>query len=150
MSSLDIWGWNGGRTRAIADLLASDGAVVIVPKLLDPFEGGNDGDGLPPNFDMGARGAEMRRWLATMHFHGKIERKCDGLLQYIRENYHGHPVSAVGFCWGGYVVCHLAAKAPELVSAVIPHPSIHLEQGLYGGSNAALASQVFYEMLCSY
>ena len=42
----DVWGWNGGRTRVIADSLADIGYAVIVPKLLVPaFNGGTDGDG---------------------------------------------------------------------------------------------------------
>ena len=28
----DVWGWNGGRIRAIADTLAGDGYAVVVPK----------------------------------------------------------------------------------------------------------------------
>ena len=43
----DIFGWNGGRTRLIADWLANTGKYyVVVAKLLVPsFRGGTDGDG---------------------------------------------------------------------------------------------------------
>ena len=42
----DIFGWNGGRTRAIADYLAINGYHTVVPKLLTPaLDGGTDGDG---------------------------------------------------------------------------------------------------------
>jgi dienelactone hydrolase len=42
----DIFGWNGGRTRNIADFLAEEGYYVVVPKLLvPPVDGGVDGDG---------------------------------------------------------------------------------------------------------
>lgn len=42
----DVWGWNSGRTRNIADLFAEAGYLAIVPKLLTPaFEGGTDGEG---------------------------------------------------------------------------------------------------------
>jgi dienelactone hydrolase len=44
-----VYGWNGGRIRAIADDYAAAGYLVIIPQLLQPaFEGGTDGDGLPP------------------------------------------------------------------------------------------------------
>ena len=34
---------------------------MYAPKVLQaPFEGGTDGDGLPPSFDMAARGAEFK------------------------------------------------------------------------------------------
>lgn len=42
----DIYGWNGGRTRNIADYLVDYGYYVVVPKLLTPpIDGGTDGDG---------------------------------------------------------------------------------------------------------
>ncbi len=45
----DVWGWNSGRVRPVADLLAEGGFYVVIPKLLLPnLEGGTDGDGLPP------------------------------------------------------------------------------------------------------
>ena len=40
----DVFGWNGGRIRSIADLLANEGYYVMIPKLLTPpLEGGTDG-----------------------------------------------------------------------------------------------------------
>lgn len=45
----DIFGWNGGRTRNIADWLAEEGYYTVVPKLLVPaVDGGTDGDGKSP------------------------------------------------------------------------------------------------------
>ena len=43
----DIWGWNSGRTRNIADHIHEmTGYYIMIPKLLVPaFEGGTDGDG---------------------------------------------------------------------------------------------------------
>jgi hypothetical protein len=42
----DIFGWNGGRTRNIADFLAENGYYTVIPKLLiPPVDGGTDGDG---------------------------------------------------------------------------------------------------------
>lgn len=40
----DVFGYNSGRTRTIADQFASQGYYVIVPKLLTPgLDGGTDG-----------------------------------------------------------------------------------------------------------
>ena len=46
----DVWGWAGGRIRAIADGLASEGYYVVVGKMLSTpaLDGGTDGDALPP------------------------------------------------------------------------------------------------------
>ena len=52
----DVWGWDSGRTRALADAFAEQGYRTYVPKVLQPaHEGGTDGDGLPPDFDLGSR-----------------------------------------------------------------------------------------------
>jgi hypothetical protein len=63
----DIWGWDSGRVRNIADHLAEAGYLVVVPKILQPscvtmpvrefalcpqffrLNGGTDGDALPPD-----------------------------------------------------------------------------------------------------
>jgi len=40
----DVWGYNSGRIRSIADLFAAEGYFVAIPKLLSPpLEGGTDG-----------------------------------------------------------------------------------------------------------
>jgi hypothetical protein len=43
----DIYGWNGGNIRKIADMYAADGYYTIIPKMLSPvLEGGTDADGI--------------------------------------------------------------------------------------------------------
>lgn len=43
----DVYGWNGGRTRNIADWFAEAGYYAVVPKLMvPPLQGGTDGDGM--------------------------------------------------------------------------------------------------------
>lgn len=42
----DIFGWNAGRTRNIADYFAEQGYYVVIPRVLTPpVNGGTDGDG---------------------------------------------------------------------------------------------------------
>ncbi len=41
----DIFGWNGGRTRNIADYFAENGYYAVVAKIMVPGVGGIDGDG---------------------------------------------------------------------------------------------------------
>eukprot|EP01035_Chromulina_nebulosa_P022335 gene22335-28923_t len=57
----DIYGWNGGRIRAIADYLAESGFLTVVPKVLfNTIDGGGtDGDGLPPDFNFVTDGAKF-------------------------------------------------------------------------------------------
>lgn len=42
----DVFGWNSGRTRNIADMFSDNGYLAVVPQLLAPgLDGGTDGDG---------------------------------------------------------------------------------------------------------
>lgn len=42
----DVWGWDSGRIRALADFCAEKGYFTVIPKLsTPPLEGGTDGDG---------------------------------------------------------------------------------------------------------
>jgi dienelactone hydrolase len=57
----DIYGWNGGRTRNIADFLAENGYYTVIPKLLiPPVDGGTDGDGFTKLDDFQAFFATLR------------------------------------------------------------------------------------------
>jgi hypothetical protein len=48
----DVFGWNSGRTRNIADYFADHDYYVIVPKILTPaLNGGTDGDGFADRKD---------------------------------------------------------------------------------------------------
>ena len=45
----------------------------MVPKLLiPPLEGGTDGDGLPPNFDLATRGAEVGPFIKSYPWDGDL------------------------------------------------------------------------------
>jgi len=133
----DVWGWNGGRTRALADEFAEKhGLNVFIPKLLSPFEGGTDGDGLPPAFDIGARGSVLGTLLGgdwgsatTVPMLLKVvaAMKADGVEKF----------GCMGFCYGAWVGLKLSAQVPEMICGVSPHPSAHIE-GMLGGDPAKL------------
>lgn len=121
----DIWGWNGGRTRAIADMFAKKGLSVYVPKLLESLEGGTDGDGLPPNFALKERMSEVGplfkgAWNQTVTVPKALKvvnaMKAAGIKK----------MGLLGFCYGGWVGCHLS-KDVKFVCAASPHPSHHIE-----------------------
>lgn len=137
----DIWGWDSGRTRRFADLLADVTDYVIVPKLLSPtIEGGTDDDGLPPNFDLGAR-PEVWGWLSQFSY-STMKPKTDELINYLVSKGISR-IGILGFCYGGYLAAHVAAEYSDIVSCIVsPHPSIHAEEGLFGGNNLALAQRV--------
>lgn len=133
----DVFGWNSGRTRNIADMFATAGYHSVVPKLLGPgLEGGTDGDGLPPDFDTGKRRPEFFAYVSqfTWAVLGPRIASCIAHLK----SCGVEKIGMVGYCWGGWVVVQaLADYSDDLATGVIPHPSIHLEDML-GRSALAL------------
>jgi carboxymethylenebutenolidase len=138
----DVWGWDTGRIRALADhFAATANFLVVIPKLLaDPaFEGGTDGDALPPNFDMGSRGGEFQGWLKDQHPFTK--------QQPLLQDLHGYLCSAgvekiylMGICWGGYAMAEMMG-VPSLSARVVAgasvHPSVRVA-GMFGKSQGGV------------
>lgn len=138
----DVWGWDSGRIRRYADYLADTVAdYVLIPKLLLPaFEGGTDGDGLPPGIDLAQRGSEIWPWLSQFTYQSLIT-KINDIFNHLQAQEMTR-IGLLGVCYGGYLVCHAAINYPNIVCGVIPHPSIHVEEALMGGNNAELAKKV--------
>ena len=150
----DIFGWNGSRTRNVADLFADIDGVrgesyyVVVPKILIPaLEGGTDGDGLPADFDMAARGGEIRPFITSFPWPVLAPRVNAALKHMLTEGIT--KIGLVGFCWGGWVTSKIQAgddKPPQVVCAVVPHPSITCEE-MHGGDTVQLVSRAKGPML---
>jgi len=144
----DVWGWDSGRIREWADdLSAKLGAYCVVPKLLNggnapfngPFEGGSNGDGLPPNLDLEKRGQEALPFILSFKW-DSIKPKMASALTHMKEN-GCIKIGGVGFCRGGWALAHFSAEGGDLVDCAVPHPSIHLE-GMHKGDPVALLGQV--------
>jgi len=138
----DVWGWNSGRTRGIADMFADGGYKAVVPKvLMPPFEGGTDGDGLPPDFDIANRMGDLVAWLKpNFPFETAIKPKVKEIISYLKSS-GVERIGMMGFCWGGWAIAHTTANPDTkdaINCAVIAHPSIHLEDHVMGGSAVAL------------
>lgn len=142
----DVWGWNSGRTRAICDTLTNDGYLVVCPKLLQPpLEGGTDGDGLPPNFNIAERGQDFGPWAKQIPWIGKCDGQMDSLLQYL-DSKGVQKIGMLGMCWGGWIVFHTSAISDKVVCGAIPHPSCQIE-GMHGGDLMELTKSVKAPML---
>jgi len=132
----DVWGWNGGRTRAIADALSDAGYVVVVPKLLTPAkDGGTDGDALAPTaqFDM--------EWVKQ--FPWEVQKpKLAAIVEYLKQQ--GITKAAMlGFCYGGHPSMWASAEWPDFVTCgIVCHPSMQLEQFAFGGDFLGLVKSV--------
>jgi dienelactone hydrolase len=132
----DIFGWNGGRTRNIADMLAEQGYYTIVPKLLAPgIDGGTDGDGFAAFVDFG----HLVDGLKQFPWDSNLQPKVASCMAHLKAS-GAEKIGVVGFCWGGWVGAKLFASGMSegLVTAfAVAHPSIQLE-GVFGGDPAAL------------
>jgi len=143
----DIYGWNGGRTRNIADYYAKAGYLVVIPKLLTPpVNGGTDGDGWP------AEGIDWSTFipsLQTFSWEASFKPKIAACKEYLVSR-GAKRIGMIGFCFGGFVVCKTLAD-PSLndifVGGASPHPSIQLEKNAYGGSVEELCAAVSQPML---
>ena len=143
----DVWGFNGGRIRAIADLISKTGHYVVVPKLLTPcFEEGTDNDGLPNDFDMSSRGGDFFTWIKTFSWETSFKPKFVSLFNHLKnENCNSNQGTAmVGFCFGGWACAKVATtkEFPLIDRIIIPHPSVQLEEKAYGGNTVELCEKV--------
>jgi len=138
----DIWGWNSGRTRAIADELATKGGLSVwVPKVCEAYQGGTDGDGLPPDFDLGTRNEEIvPHYFQNQWSPEKVLPQVKKVIQAMKDA-GVRKYGLIGFCWGGWIGFHLSKEVPgnELVCGISPHPSVHLE-GVLGADPSAVAN----------
>jgi len=137
----DVWGWNGGRVRAVADMIAAEGYLVVVGKFLSTpcFEGGTDGDALPPggSFDM--------EWIKNFPWPKqapKVAAVAAFCKQRLAESGAPCKLGVVGFCYGGHLACHASINDPDVKVGVVLHPSMQLESYAFGGDTAALMQQV--------
>jgi len=133
----DVFGWNGGRTRNVADYFAEAGYYVIVPKLLVPaLEGGTDGDGLFPHFDwtVAEHVAQFPGYMKVVNFDDVLKPRLLAATAHINSlgintiHLHGH-------CWGGWVGCLALADrdfTDKFRCCSIAHPSLSLEQMVMG------------------
>eukprot|EP01039_Chlorochromonas_danica_P007139 gene7139-7892_t len=140
----DVFGWNGGRTRNIADFLGDEGYYTVVPKLLVPaMEGAVDGDGFSQNISMGEAVEALKRF-PTEDLLPRIKvvvdhMKSEGVKQ----------IAILAFCWGGWVAAHVLAsdEADNYSCCAIAHPSLKIEAGIFGGDILSLVSAVRKPML---
>jgi len=137
----DVWGWNSGRVRLLADEFARRlNCVAVVPKLQKKFREGTDDDGLPPQFSIPDETDAFMKWVATNTWE-KITPMVEGMMTQLRAD-GCTKFAAQGFCWGGWASFKFAEMYPGLTTCIgIAHPSCQLE-GIFGGDVNTLAGKV--------
>mmetsp|Transcript_101429 Transcript_101429/g.325933 ORF Transcript_101429/g.325933 Transcript_101429/m.325933 type:complete len:533 (+) Transcript_101429:31-1629(+) len=139
----DLYGWNSGRVRSVADYLAKSlNAIVVVPRLLDkpPFGEGTDGDGLPPEFQTAERQKELRTWLMR-YVWNTYKPKLEAAAVALRSN-GAKRIAQVGFCFGAWVIFKASEIITEVVANVAMYPNLHFLEELHDGNPHKLANRL--------
>jgi len=118
---------------------------VCIPKMQPPFEGGTNGDALPPDFDMATRRDEFKSWCQSNSFTKCIEPALHAMNWHIQES--GCDVSSgvnmVGFCWGSWAVCKgIVDGGIRVDRAALVHPSVGLEAAFFDGDVMHLMNNI--------
>jgi len=131
----DIWGWNGGRIRAVADHFANS-YLVVIPKLLNPvFEGGTDGDAMSPSSAFNMDWIKQFPWTVQ-------KPKLDTALKLCKDKGIAK-IAVLGFCYGGHPASWASSENPDLiVCGAVFHPSMQLETFAFGGNMLDLMKTV--------
>ncbi|XP_060628692.2 carboxymethylenebutenolidase homolog [Anolis sagrei] len=103
----DVFGWQLPNTRYIADMLASNGYIAILPD----FYRGQTAWTLSDDWDT------FDDWLKTRDSKN-INRETDVVLKYLKEQCHAKEIGVIGFCWGGAAVHHLMLRYSEFKAGV--------------------------------
>eukprot|EP01036_Dinobryon_divergens_P039400 gene39400-51934_t len=138
----DIYGWNGGRTRNVADYFATLGYYVVVPKLLQPaMEGAIDDDG-HADVDFNLEYVKGITWEEV------LKPRLVAMVEHLT-NVGIEKSALIGFCWGGWIMSYMLSSelADSFVCGAIAHPSIILEQYIHGREPTDLVAKVTKPML---
>ncbi|XP_036752588.2 carboxymethylenebutenolidase homolog isoform X1 [Manis pentadactyla] len=103
----DIFGWQLPNTRYMADMIAGNGYIAIVPDFFvgqEPWDPSRDWSTFP-------------EWLKTRDAR-KINKEVEVVLKYLKQQCHAQKIGVVGFCWGGVAVHHVMMKYPEFRAGV--------------------------------
>lgn len=84
-------------------------------------QGGTDGDGLPPAFDLATQGEEFMSWITTVKWEA-IEKQVRALLAYAKAE-GATSFGVVGCCWGGWPCFETSAMTTGLCPASVVRPS---------------------------
>jgi len=124
----DIFGWDSGRTRETADLVAAQGFLVLLP---DWYRG----DGREPT---AADAGEFLKRQSDWSVIGKDFR--EKVLPLAKEN-GAIKIGSLGTCWGSYCVIRQCGE-PEVTAGASWHPAHSFIASLMGEDEKDLLSKI--------
>merc|ERR1711937_770717 len=116
--------------------------MVAIPMLLaEPaFQGGTDGDGIPPDHDPESDPAELSKWL-MLYLWETFEAKIKTVAQHLRQK-GVKRLGGVGIGWGAWVICYTSVLCKDMLGAVLVSPLAHEIETMNGGDSYVMASRV--------
>lgn len=135
----DVWGWDSGRIREVAGNLAEKlNAYAVIPRVLSQapentgLEGGTNGDGLPPDFDLMKRGKDLGPFMGNFGWASPakypIQPKYASAIAHMKEKGCVR-IAGIGFCFGCGILEQASAAGGDLICCAFPHPSCHAMLG---------------------
>lgn len=121
----EVFGWNG-RLKGIADTLANEGFLVVMPDC-------HRGETAATQTDFGA-------WISKFSWDAVISKDFERMFKWL-EGKGAKSIGAIGFCWGVWAFCKAASVGVPLKAGVGPHPSTRLE-GMMGGDELEMMKKV--------
>ena len=91
------------------------------------------GDGLYPSFDFGADFPKFPPFMQQFDYESNLKGKIQDVIDFFK-SLGGLKCQILGFCWGGWLVANILASDQNefFSSGAIGHPSITLQEGIYG------------------
>ncbi|XP_034562369.1 carboxymethylenebutenolidase homolog [Notolabrus celidotus] len=117
----DIFGWELPNTRYIADMLAANGYIAVLP---DFFVGKEP---WTPSNDWSTLGEWLKGRPPT-----NTNKEVDAVLRFLKGQCGAKNIGVVGFCWGGIATHYLSLNYPEIKTGVSLYGIIRDREDRYG------------------
>ena len=134
----DLWGWNSGKIRAIADYISRAGFQVIIPKLLVPcLEEGTHGDGIPLHYNITANYPKFSKYISSFQWNNNIKLKIKTAISILKQN-NVNNFAGIGFDYGSWVITQIMSDIDTSLIVkfgIINYPSIISIQQIMNQNN---------------
>jgi len=131
LSIYDVHGFSGGRVKSVCDAMASAGFHVIMVDVYGDEKGVND---------LGGFGAEDATAMLKENNWAKLEPELDLAIAFLKDK-GVTTIGSVGYCWGGWVVAHLATTG-KIQAGASCHPSIRVGPMIYDETEEEICSAI--------
>lgn len=132
----DAFGFQGGNVKNIGDFIGSIDTCVAIPTVLGSPTDAHDTKSYFESKSLG-------EYTKSQIIDGNMKPKVASIAKYMFDQ-GVEKIALIGFSWGGWVVANLLASdiSDCFVCGVLAHPSINLEERMYGGALVELFAKI--------